>query len=328
MDKKSLAEALYLFGTIEELLRKKGATGESFSDLIKSYDTYQEDSDLKACQDFVNEVGYAFYYSMADGNYFIKENAPIELSDSDLERYRYCKEKIKAYYQYRDTLMDGFYKNLRAIGHERNQLLHIYDYKIENFGRFKKACFQVIRYLETGKRLPWDSIVDIKEKESVTSKRSHTNRHKRSISWKFLLKFMIVLGLLYGIDHYLGLCAGCEGVTLWGIYGVGSLVGALVIEKLWTLIWENIVLVVIILVMGYSLTHTNQHTRANTEHCEYYYVVPKVLNIREHPTAKSRKVGQLQHHAKVCVTEKKKRWYRIENSGWVSSSFLTKTGDL
>lgn len=360
MTKKSLAEALYLFNTIENLLRRDGAKGESFSDLVKSYDHYQSHPDFKACRGFIEQLGNNFYYSREDGEYYIKDDAQVELHEPELEYYRRCREKIKKYYQDRDKLMDGFYNNLRTIGHERNQLLHIHGYTIKNFSRFKKACFQVIRYLETKKKLSWDTIIDLKEPEppkvshqsSRIKKRSYANsyesREEKKFPVWFIVKMLAVSVLIYYLMHRYELCRGCSGLELAGIYGVGSVAGAFALELIFILALGLFVeyAVPALLMFGglyllISCSDRHKHTSVNHSYttsssalsrtdtrgdnmaCTYYYVLPDHLNIRKKPTIKSYKNGQLRKNEKVCVRKVHAQWSYVENKGWVLTKYLS-----
>jgi len=126
MDKKSLAEAIFLFNRIETLLRQRGGQGESFSDLVKSFNVYlDKEPEIKAAKQRADSIGYKFYYDRAEGTYRIKDQY---LKDhgifDDLRTYQLCREQHTDYIAYKKELIGGFYNNLRSIAFERNNLLH------------------------------------------------------------------------------------------------------------------------------------------------------------------------------------------------------------
>jgi len=231
MKETALAEALCLFNRIEDLMRKKGAKGESFSDMVKSFNSVKNDARLQACRDFTKDVGYMFYYDQEDGTYnlkhdYIDDEEEIEQSyrkyfkvDSDEyldaeEIYEDCKLDIRNYYNSADNALDGFYKNLKFIGHERNQLLHIYGYKIENFRKFKRACKQVIKYLETGKK-PLLSKVDL----------YHSSSDDENTPLSLLIKFtFFTLLIFFGLEHT-SICSECDQVEYY-MFILSTVLGA------------------------------------------------------------------------------------------------------
>lgn len=355
MTKTSLAESLYLFNKIENLLRKTGAKGESFSDLVKSFDPYEKDNTLKKCRDFIDRMGSYFYYSKYNDTYYIKDEYEGITEDDELEKYRNCREKVKHYYAHRETLMDGFYNNLRIIGHERNQLLHKHNYTIPNFRRFKKACFQVIDYLESGKKPNLKKIVALNksnQNEKKSAKASNLKSGIRTITqpslW-FLAKMAIVSMLLYYLMHKYGWCQWCSGVELAAVYGVGSIVGAFSLELIVIiavgLFVEHVIPILVVFGFLYLLISCNESNRstsgkhtypASSSHspqrdsssdnttCTYYYVKANKLNIRTKPTVKSYKNGQLRKNERVCVSRELKQWRYIEKKGWVLAKYLSK----
>ena len=166
MDDKQLMEALCIFNRMETLMRENGAKGESFSDLVKSYNNAEKDSRLKPSREFTKKVGHMFYFDRDAQNYRLKDDyehkehsisklyrSHFNKEPSDIEYdYGKCKNVIQDFYYQSDKALGGFYANLKIIGHERNQLLHIYNYKIVNFKNFKKACYEIINYLEKKKK--------------------------------------------------------------------------------------------------------------------------------------------------------------------------------
>jgi hypothetical protein len=152
MEDKQIAEVLYLINRIEELMVKDGAKGESFSDKVKSFDDFEElypDIDRSA-------IGYKFYYK--DGTFHIKDQYDYESGiHGELREYIEFKTYRKRRYAYREKLLRGQYHTLRIIGHERNQLMHIYNYKISNYKKFIKACNEIITYFESaGEDYSWN----------------------------------------------------------------------------------------------------------------------------------------------------------------------------
>jgi len=174
MDKKSLAEAIFLFNRIETLLRQRGGQGESFSDLVKSFNVYLD-----------------------------KEPEIKEHTD---------------YIAYKKELIGGFYNNLRSIAFERNNLLHQSNYTIKNFPRFKKACYQVIDFLEKGKQ-PRFGIINLHRNDSLRNRLT-------TFAWdtpSFWLRILITVPVVYWLFHYFNVCADCSETVSYVWIGIVSL---------------------------------------------------------------------------------------------------------
>ncbi|SFV67250.1 Paraquat-inducible protein A [hydrothermal vent metagenome] len=223
MKEKDLAEALCLFNKIENLMRNKGAKGESFSDLVKSFNPVKDDNKLRSCREFTKEVGHMFYFDSGNETYLLKDDYIYDEEKIEYIYRRYfkvdedeyidvetvyteCKKRIKNYYEAAESAMDGFYKNLKIIGHERNQLLHIYDYEITNFKKFKKACKEIINYLETGKK-PFFSKTQLQHSDSY-------GVDDPSFFWIKLCFFALVI--LFGL-HYSDVCHECAKKEYYGV---------------------------------------------------------------------------------------------------------------
>jgi hypothetical protein len=353
MNKKSLAEALYLFNRLENLMRQNGAKGESFSDLVKSYDKYQDDKKLKPCQDFTKKVGHKYYWNRSDGKYYLKDSYrddddDIWLDDEDPfveevnlhteeKRYRDCKEKIRAYYEHRDNLMDGFYNNLRIIGHERNQLLHIHNYEIENFSRFKKACIQAIDYLQSGRKPRWGKIISLKEPpETIQSASRHIGDEISNSFW-FMLRFAGFTILFYFLMQRFGWCQECSEVNRYimsagfGVFGAWMLFPLLigVVAGIVLYLLENIFYLLVgaafiwFIFSGNSHKKKEENTPAVKVTCQYRYVTASSLNIRKNPLKFARKSGQLKRNDKVCITKRRSGWAYIDGRGWVLDMYLS-----
>ncbi len=351
MNKKSLAEALYLFNRLENLMRQNGATGESFSDLVKSYDKYEDDAELKPCQDFTKEIGHKYYRDRSDGTYYLKDSYRDDTDDlwlddedpfveevnlyTEEERYRNCKEKIRAYYEHRDNLMDGFYNNLRIIGHERNQLLHLHNYEIENFPRFRKACIQAIDYLQSGKKPRWGKIIDLKESPEPVQKPSRSTGEEISNSFWFVLRFAGFTILFYFLMQKFGWCQECSEINRYlmsagiGIFGAWLLFPLLIGVAMGIVLYllENIFYLLVGAAFIWFILSGNSHKEKKSHtapiQCNYRYVTASSLNIRKEPLKYAKKSGQLRRNDKVCITKKRSGWSYIKSRGWVLGKYLS-----
>ena len=335
MKKKQLAEAIFLFSRIENLLRQHGGKGESFSDLVKSFNKrlYQEER-LKANKEYANTIGYKFYYD--DGEYYVKDQYEYENGIKDeLEKYESSKQDWREYIEYKGQLIGGFYNNLRTIGHERNQLMHQADYNIKNFSRFKKACYQVINYLEHGKT-PWFPL-SLHGNETLR-KRITNIALDEPIFW---FKYLLTLPVVYWIFKHYGICVSCPEAAFYGtIAGVSLFFFHLFYMLFGLLIFtfkseDNMKAMIFFGMIGFftyghffgaDKTKEEKEQYAITkQQCEYYYVKAKSLNIRQNPSVQAYKRGILKQNQKVCVTREKKSWAYVDDRGWVAKKYLSKT---
>jgi len=146
MKENALMEILFLTKKLEDILDKEGGVGTSFSDKVKSFDRYDENNSTVDRSD----IGYKFYYS--DGEYHIKEM--YEDDDdiyTELAEYEAFKNANFLYRAYKRALISGYYNDLRWIGHERNQVMHVHKYKISEYRKFKNVSLEIIDYFENGK---------------------------------------------------------------------------------------------------------------------------------------------------------------------------------
>lgn len=74
-----------------------------------------------------------------------------------------------------------------------------------------------------------------------------------------------------------------------------------------------------------AMTNTSVKQKRNsvTEKCKYYYTTTDRLNMRLEPNQNSKKIGTLNRHEKVCVTNEMSSWLYIKNKGWVYNKYLT-----
>jgi len=155
MTDKQISKLLGLFHEIEELMVNNGAIEKnkddsptSFSDKVKSFDNFEKEPDNPG------DIGYKFYFKY--GTYNIKD---MYEDDDEIyeeqEKYEKYKTYKKRYWEYRNTILGGHYYTLKKIGHERNQLLHIYDYKIDNYKKFVRVCNSMISYLKNPTKKPF-----------------------------------------------------------------------------------------------------------------------------------------------------------------------------
>ena len=336
MKKKQLAEAIFLFSRIENLLRQHGGRGESFSDLVKSFNKrlHQEER-LKAKKQHADTVGYKFYYN--GGEYYIKDQYEYEYGiEDELEKYERSKQEWREYIEYKRQLIGGFYNNLRTIGHERNQLLHRADYNIKNFARFKKACFQVIDYLEKGKT-PWFP-VSLHGNETLRKRVTHIALDE-PVFW---FKYLLTLPVVYWIFKYYGICASCSEAAFYGaVAGVSLFFFHLFYILLGLLAFtfkseDNMKGMIFLGVIGFFAyghffggdkveAKRGEYAAVAKQQCEYYYVKAKSLNIRQNTSVRSSKVGALKHNQKVCVTREKEGWVYVDGKGWVAKKYLSQT---
>ena len=372
MNQKLLAEALYLFHRLEKLMREHGGEGTSFSDLIKSFNPSESEEvkqELSSCREFVESVDKShYYYDRQSDTYKLKdhiEKAAIENNlydekSEEAKRYNRCKKMIRAFYEDQEDLMDGMYPTLKVIGHERNQLLHIYNYNIENFKRFKKACLQMIAYFERGTLPPENKRVYLKEPR----KRQQTFTSEYSSSKEGFNLFWILMALLYsisviGIYFYFKHTTFVESI----LYAIPVMI--LILAAIGFVI-ENLAGVIVIgaLAGGFELyqlyhsppSHVKEKTntfpvsrdhyvhprtpnirsmphRSAPKHvkektntfpeCRDYYVHTRTLNIRSMPHRSAPKSGILHRNEKVCVIGKEGAWYHLRNQGWVWGAYLS-----
>ena len=212
MKKGGIAEVLYYVTKIEKLLDTKGAVGESFSDKVKSLNTLNK---LEKPSTFEKPViasqGHKFYYK--NGTYHIKQQYKYENSiEGNLDSYISYKWDVKVHQEEWETykkrvnnqrkerkqLLGGHYNNLIRIAHERNQLLHIHNYTIENFRTFKRACRDVITYLEGGKWLSFPVVTLTPQAEVLqapfkTTRKLHwRDRSKLALAEEFFPTFVLI----------------------------------------------------------------------------------------------------------------------------------------
>jgi hypothetical protein len=340
MTKKELAEAIYLFSTLERLLREHGGTGESFSDLVKSFNNYLDDEpQLKADKARADKIGYKFYLDRETGTYEVKDTYAYDHNiDEELAWYAQTKRRYAEYIEYKKKLIGGFYNNLRSIGYERNNLMHKDNYTIENFPRFKKACFQAIDYLEKGK-IPI-GIVNLHRNDSLRNKLTFMPLDSLS-TW---IKFLIALPMVYwAVSHY-GICSTCSEMFRYALVVLG---GYMFFPLLFTVLdflaftfrsEENMqgVMTLVFVAGGiylfffhtknHAVTHHALQESRSTKTCQPYYVFAKRLNIRTSASVKAHKKGKLQRGARVCVDDINYGWAHLKKrEGWVALKYLSKT---
>jgi len=336
MKKKQLAEAIFLFSRIENLLRQHGGKGESFSDLVKSFNKrLHHEEKLKAHKQYADSIGYKFYYD--NGEYYIKDQYDYEYGiDDELEKYERSKQEWKEYIEYKRQLIGGFYNNLRTIGHERNQLMHQSGYQIKNFARFKKSCYQVIDYLEKGKT-PWFP-VSLHGNETFQKRVTHIALDE-PIFW---FKYLLTLPVVYWIFKYYGICTSCSEAAF---YGTVAAIAFFFFHLLYMLLGmftfsfkseDNMKAMIFLGLVGFFtyghfLGENNkvkekirQHSE-DKQQCQYYYVKVKSLNIRQNSSVHAYKVGVLKQNRQVCVTREEGQWAYIAGKGWVAKKYLSKT---
>jgi len=155
---KELVIALDLTKQLENELIKDGATGNSFSDKIKSYQKYDKEEFIKLYKRNFNDE-------------FSKSNTKEELS------YKFR--------EYKRSLLDGRYNDLRWVAHERNQIMHCPNYTIGDFSKFQSVSKDAIEYFQK-----------IKQKTNIFSK---------IINFLLIIVIFIgLLGILYFLWHFLG----------------------------------------------------------------------------------------------------------------------------
>lgn len=339
MDDKQLVEALCIFNRIESLMRKNGAKGESFSDLVKSYNIGEKDPKLKACREFTKKVGHMFYFNRDTQEYYLKDNYDYE--EDTIRRlyqknfneksfnvesdYSECKDVIRGFYSQKDRALDGFYSNLKIIGHERNQLLHIYNYKIVNFKKFKKACNEIINYFE-------------KNKKPFFGKTILENNEQETINY-FWLKFIIFIPFVSAFIFYLDICSDCNNLLRYPLIFFTTLVAAQFLFKLLSkillliaFIFENtqllfIVIFIIIFTNSYNtkkaVKEEAPYNFRESSECNYQYVKTAALNVRASHSSRAKKIDLLDKGDKVCITEEKAGWSYAKDIGWVASKYLS-----
>jgi len=339
---KQLAEAIFLFSRIENLLREHGGKGESFSDLVKSFNTrlHQEER-LKANKQYADSIGYKFYRS---GNYYLVKDQydDEEGIEDECDRYEEIKEEWSEYLAYKRGLIGGFYNNLRTIGHARNQLMHQANYTIKNFPRFKRACYQVIDYLEKGKKPLF--AINLHDNETLKKRITFIALDEPIFWFKYLLSLPIVY-LLFQVN---GICTSCSAYAFYGavagtalfffhlLYMFGGILRFSFKSE------GNIKGVLFLGFVGYMVigylggeknTESSKEEHAvsklsalgTQQPCQYYYVQANRLNIRSDASLHASKVGTLKQNQKVCIIDKKQEWAYIDGKGWVASRYLAKT---
>jgi hypothetical protein len=233
MTDNNFAELLVLFYEIEVLMVKNGAklnkpdgTPTSFSDKVKGFDDYQSGPPNPG------DIGFKFYLDKDTGRYEIKDYLEDEDGILDeLVKYRAFKRYKENNKTYQTTLMHGNYNTLIKIGHERNQLLHIYDYAIDDHKRFVKVCNSMIRYLKNPDDKPFLGYETLNlptstrpsSRRNMSMIRSISSSSKRKISNDILSIVFRVLGiiLLVGIGKILILAYAIDSYLLWGALGYG-----------------------------------------------------------------------------------------------------------
>jgi len=334
MKKKNLAEAIFLFSCIEKLLRQHGGEGDSFSDLVKSFNKlFHTEESLKEDKQYADKIGYKFYY---DGNsYHIKDQYEYEYDiEEELEKYGDIKKKWKEYLEYKRQLIGGLYNNLRTIGHERNQVMHRVDYTIKNFSRFKRACFQVIDYFEKGKS-PW-FIVKLHEKESIRKKLTTIALYEPM----FWVKYSLTIPVIHELFRHYHFCTECSSFTYYSVIAGVSLFFFHLFFMFWGMITfffkseENMKIVLFLGLVGFMTYNYFSSSSKEQKHLyesgtmlsssKYYYIRPKSLNIREKASSHARKIGVFRHNVKVCVSRTKGDWAYVKDKGWVSKRYLSK----
>ncbi len=200
-DIKMVAQALELTQKLEKALEYDGATGMSLSDKIKSYQKYEEEEFckryLQGYEELDEEEGYidGIYIDYLEYYYDDNEKLQNELS------YKFR--------EYKRDLIGGLYNDLRWVAHERNQLMHIPNYTIENYPKFVNVIQRALGYFQGSKKPnKWKQMVQ---------------RMTRPIYRFFsLLPNMIAIGLiiLYGYTHQAGvidLVGGFYHTTVAGL---------------------------------------------------------------------------------------------------------------
>lgn len=183
MTDSQMAELLYLFHQIEELMvkndaKKTNADGSptSFSDKVKSFDNFEKEPADPG------DIGYKFYLDKVSGSYDIKDDYAYDHNIStELEEYEEYKSYKKRHWEYKKKILGSNYYTLKQIGHERNQLLHIYNYQIKDYSKFVKVCRSMMKYLENPDKKPflgYESLHSTKSTVIVGSKR--TSYHSKS----------------------------------------------------------------------------------------------------------------------------------------------------
>lgn len=227
MTDNQLAELLSLFHEIEKLMVINGAgktksdgTPTSFNDKVKSFDKFEPEPPKPA------DIGHKFYFKY--GSYHIKDQYDYE-SDiyEELEVYKKFKLHKQRHWEYKDQVLRGNYKTLIKIGHERNQLLHIYEYKIENYRKFIKVCRSMIKYLEDPEKIPLFAYKNLNSEKDKNIKQESIfsiimdklKNISSSISNKFIYissKVIYTLVIIIGLLLLAGLIKSL--IVAWGIF--------------------------------------------------------------------------------------------------------------
>lgn len=353
MTDNQMAELLYFFHQIEKLMVKNGAkkikvdgSPTSFSDKVKSFDDFEKEPKDPG------DIGYKFYYDA--GSYHIKDDYDYDKNiNKELVEYEEYKLYKKRYWEYRNDILGGNYHTLKQIGHERNQLLHIYDYQIKNYSKFVKVCKSMLEYLENPDKKPFLGYESLNSTKSVgtTSIKSNSYHSKSAKSpndlsimfWIlgsfFLIGIVKVLMYAYTIEPYLVL-----GAIGYGIYALfsGNWLPVLAVGVIgWVMIFstnttherhrnyektKTVHSVHHKTEKSYSEPKTNRQYKSRSKAsttCRYYYILADKLHVRARASGIGRKIGSVNKNTKVCITKTKNGWSYIDGKGWVSSKFLS-----
>ena len=238
MTDNQLEQLLGLFQKIEVLLVQNGASTHkndgapsSFSDKVKSFDNFESEPSNPG------DIGYKFYLDKEDMEYYAKPDYEYDTDiEIELENYSDYKTWKKRYWEYRNSILGGNYYTLKKIGHERNQLMHIYGYKIENLNKFIKVCYSMISYLQNPNKIKFFGYGKFKETNNVIFddiiksdepiRLSFSQRSKWIMFDKVLDTFwstraffviFITLGILIGIDVILNYKLSIRDNLLLGV---------------------------------------------------------------------------------------------------------------
>jgi len=313
MTDKQFAELLELFHQIEALMVKNGAkinkpdgTPTSFSDKVKGFDDYESGPPNPG------DVGFKFYLDKDTGRYEIKDYHEDEDGILDeLVKYRAFKRYKENNKTYQTTLMHGNYNTLIKIGHERNQLLHIYDYAIDDHKRFVKVCNSMIRYLENPDDKPFLGYETLKSPTSTRPSSSRNTSTIKSISasskGKISNDISIVFGvlgiiLLIGIGKILILVYAIDSYLLWGAIGYG----------IYAIFTENFLPILGAAILGWVLIFTGYST-----HDKPVYTQTQ--------TVRSVDYKQNTQKPKIIRNQEKKHEVSIEKEKLYNSKEVTKT---
>jgi len=150
-----MAELLYLFHEIEKLMIVNGAketndkgNPTSFEEKVNSFDAFDFEPKNPG------NVGYKFY--VQEDKYYIKEPYKYDVNIKEqLDVYEKYKSHERRYLENRATILGGNYYVLRKIVHERNKLLYVENYEIEDHNAFVKDCRSMMKYLQNPDKKPF-----------------------------------------------------------------------------------------------------------------------------------------------------------------------------